>query len=235
MDDTDISSHVNNLEPEGLSARDDARIVDAEMTAFKSADIATVGNLSASITAMNQSLISKQFAESIRALNRPLFSQQFAESIRALSRPLFSQQFAESIRAFNRPLFSQQFAESIRAFNRPLVNNWHVASTVSLNVNPIVVTTREEPQTWPDSIGLGAEDHSLTGEKPCWFALFDALIKDDGLRRSCRSLFADGYYALAVQRAYIYIDNWVSNRSGRDDKDGADLMRTVFSPKEFVS
>ena len=100
MDDTDISSHVNNLEPEGLSARDDARIVDAEMTAFKSADIATVGNLSASITAMNQSLISKQFAESIRALNRPL------------------------------------------------VNNWHVASTVSLNVNPRVVTTREEPQTW---------------------------------------------------------------------------------------
>ena len=62
MDDTDISSHVNNLEPEGLSARDDARIVDAEMTAFKSADIATVGNLSASITAMNQSLISRQFA-----------------------------------------------------------------------------------------------------------------------------------------------------------------------------
>ena len=314
MDDTDISSHVNNLEPEGLSARDDARIVDAEMTAFKSADIATVDNLSASITAMNQSLISKQFAESIRvlnrplfsqqfaesiraltrplfsqqfaesiralnrplfsqqfaesiralnrplfsqqfaesiralnrplfsqqfaesirALNRPLFSQQFAESIRALNRPLFSQQFAESIRALNRPLFSQQFAESIRALNRPLVNNWHVASTVSLNVNPRVVTTREEPQTWPDSIGLGAEDHSLTGEKPCWFALFDALIKDDGLRRSCRSLFADGYYALAVQRAYIYIDNWVSNRSGRDDKDGADLMRTVFSPKNPV-
>ena len=167
---------------------------------------------------MNQSLISKQFAESIRVLNRPLFSQQFAESIRALTRPLFS----------------QQFAESIRALNRPLVNNWHVASTVSLNVNPRVVTTREEPQTWPDSIGLGAEDHSLTGEKPCWFALFDALIKDDGLRRSCRSLFADGYYALAVQRAYIYIDNWVSNRSGRDDKDGADLMRTVFSPKNPV-
>ena len=33
MDETDFTNHVNNLEPEGLSARDDARIVDAEMTA----------------------------------------------------------------------------------------------------------------------------------------------------------------------------------------------------------
>ena len=218
MDETDFTNHVNNLEPEGLSARDDARIIDAEMTAFKGAGQATVGNLSASITAMN----------------RPLLSQQFTEAVRAMNRPLLPQQFTEAVRAMNRPLLSQQFTEAVRAMNRPPVNNWYVASTISLNLIPTVVTTREEPQTWPDSVGVGAEEHSLTGEWSYWFTLFDALIKDDGLRRYCRSLFVDGYYALAVQGAYIYIDNCVSELSGRADKDGADLMRTVFSPKNPV-
>ena len=67
-----------------------------------------------------------------------------------------------------------------------------------------------------------------------WLTQFDALVKDGGLRRCCRSLFADGYYSLSVQKAYIYIDNLVSKRSGRTDIYGADLMRTVFSPKNPV-
>ena len=198
--------------------------------------------LAESIRAINRPLFSTQLAESIRAINRPLFSTQLAESIRAINRPLFSTQLAESIRAINRPLFSTQLAESIRAINRSLVNTWFIESTVSLNLRTFpdlsltrrVATTREEHEIWPDSVVLEAEDHSFTGEKSHWLTLFDALINDDGLRRFCRSLFADGYYALAVERAYIYVCNWVSKQSGRADKDGADLMRTVFSPKNPV-
>ena len=298
MNDTDMTSRVNNIETEGPSARDDAGIVDAEITALKGAGQATVGNLSASITAMNRPLVSQQLVESIRAMtrplvsqqlvesitamnrplvsqqlvesiramtrplvsqqlvesitamtrplvsqqlvesitamNRPLVSQQLVESIRTMNRPLVSQQLVESITAMNRPRFSQQLAETVGALNRPLFNTWYMESTVSLNLAPRVVTTREEHEIWSTSAVVEAEDYSLTEERSYWLTQFDTLVKDDGLRRSCRNLFSDGYYALAVERAYIYIDNLVSKRSGRSDKDGADLMRTVFSPKNPV-
>ena len=215
---------------------------DSEDRVSKANSIEGITLLAESIRTINRPLISTQLAESIRAINRPLISTQLAESIRAINRPLISTQLAESIRAINRPLISTQLAESIRAINRPLVNTWFTESTVSLNLRTFpdlsltrrVATTREEHEIWSDSVVLEAEDHSFTGEKSYWLTQFDALVKDHGLRRSCRSLFADGYYALAVERAYIYIDNLVSKRSGRSDKDGADLMRAVFSPKNPV-
>ena len=61
---------------------------------------------------------------------------------------------------------------------------------------------------------------------------FDALVQDNGLHRFCRKLFADGHYALAVQRACTYIHNVVREKSTRYDKDGADLMMAVFSPND---
>ena len=134
----------------------------------------------------------------------------------------------------NRPLFSQQVVEAIRAVNYPPVNAWYMEPTVSLSRAPKVATTREEDEIWSDSVVVDVEDHSLPGERSSSLTAFDVLVKDDGLRKSCRSLFADGYYALAVERAYIYIDNLVSKRSGHSDKYGADLMRAVFSPKNPV-
>ena len=183
-------------------------------------------------------------AETIRAINRPLVSQQLSKTIRAINRSLVSQQLSETIRAItiNRSLFSQQLSETIRAINRPLVNPWPMGPTPYLNprtnsaLTPAmtVVTTQEEPQTRPDSLRFEDEDTPLIGEALYWLTQFDALVKDGGLRRCCRSLFADGYYSLSVQKAYIYIDNLVSKRSGRTDIYGADLMRTVFSPKNPV-
>ena len=204
--------------------------------------------LSETIRAINRSLVSQQLSETIRAItiNRSLFSQQLSETIRAITinRSLFSQQLSETIRAItiNRSLFSQQLSETIRAINRPLVNPWPMGPTPYLNprtnsaLTPAmtVVTTQEEPQTRPDSLRFEDEDTPLIGEALYWLTQFDALVKDGGLRRCCRSLFADGYYSLSVQKAYIYIDNLVSKRSGRTDIYGADLMRTVFSPKNPV-
>ena len=189
--------------------------------------------------------ISQQMAETMRALNRPLgISQQMAETMRALNRPLgISQQMAETMRALNRPLgISQQMAETIRAFNRPFVNPWSMEGLVSYNRRPIpdvtltqtLVKTKEEPQVRRDSVRVEYDDCLPLEKGLYWLTQFDIFVTDDGLRRYCRNLFADGYYSLAVQKAYIYIDNFVSKRSGRTDKDGADLMRTVFSPKNPV-
>ena len=250
MDDTEITSSVDKIEPECPANRDDEGIVDAETNVpmaegqDPNSVLSTSVNvqnrplfsqqLTEVIRAANRPLFSQQLTEVIRAANRPLFSQQLTEVIRAANRPLFSQQLTEVIRAANRPLFSQQLTEVIRAVNRPLVNAWYVEPTVSQNLAPKVAINQEESEIWPGSVVVDAEDDSLTQERLYWLRQFDALIKDDGLRRSCRSLFADGYYALAVERAYIYIDKLVSKRSGRSDRDGADLMRTVFSPKNPV-
>ena len=196
------------------------------------------------IRAINRPLVSQQLSKTIRAINRSLVSQQLSETIRAINRSLVSQQLSETIRAItiNRSLFSQQLSETIRAINRPLVNPWPMGPTPYLNprtnsaLTPAmtVVTTQEESQTRPDSLRFEDEDTPLIGEALYWLTQFDALVKDGGLRRCCRSLFADGYYSLSVQKAYIYIDNLVSKRSGRTDIYGADLMRTVFSPKNPV-
>ena len=190
--------------------------------------------LTETIRALNRPLVSQQLTETIRALNRPLVSQQLTETIRALNRPLVSQQLTETIRALNRPLVSQQLTETIRALNRPLVNAWYMEPTVSLNFAPTIAATREEHEIWSSLVVADAEDHSLTGERSHWLTVFDALVKDDGLRRASRSLFANGYYALAVQRAWTYIDNLVRDRSGCTDKSGADLMRVAFSPNNPV-
>ena len=186
------------------------------------------------IRALNRPLISLQMADTIKALNRPLISLQVAETIRALNRPLISLQMAETIKALNRPLISLQVAETIRALSRPPVKSPYMESTSYLNLAPRVATTQKEQEMRSALVVVDEEEYSLLEERSYWVRVFDTLVKDDGLRKSCRSLFADGYYALAVERAYIYIDNLVSKRSGRSDKDGADLMRTVFSPKNPV-
>lgn len=58
---------------------------------------------------------------------------------------------------------------------------------------------------------------------------FDQLVTSDLLRQSSRALFVDGYYARAVEEAFKCLNNAVKDKSG-DQRDGAPLMRAVFSP-----
>ena len=58
---------------------------------------------------------------------------------------------------------------------------------------------------------------------------FDTQITDSGLGNCTRRLFADGHYDMAVFKACVYVENFVKERSMVSDKDGADLMRRVFS------
>ena len=253
MNDTDMTTYVNNTESEGSSARDDGGIIDMEMTVPKGAGQETGSQLVAAIAAFNRPLISRQLV-SIAAFNRPLISRQLV-SIAAFNRPLISRQLV-SIAAFNRPLISRQLV-SIAAFNRPLISrqlvsiaasNLRAATLPTLwvkksmdlrtvtapNFSRQSVGAPEKLKIWSSSEVAEAEDTDLATEKLHWLAQFDALVTDSGLRGACRSLFGGGYYALAVQRACTYIDNTVRQKSGYADKDGADLMRAVFSPKNPI-
>ena len=63
---------------------------------------------------------------------------------------------------------------------------------------------------------------------------FDNQITNSGLVSCTRQLFADGHYSMAVLKAFLYVENLVQDLSGLPDKDGADLMKTVFSVKDPV-
>jgi uncharacterized protein (TIGR02391 family) len=58
--------------------------------------------------------------------------------------------------------------------------------------------------------------------------LFDQIVTDPELVGVVRSLFEDGYYALAVEEATKFVNNLVKARSG-SSLDGAKLMGAVFS------
>ena len=58
---------------------------------------------------------------------------------------------------------------------------------------------------------------------------FDNQITFTGLIRCTRALFADGHYSVAVEKAFVYVENLVKQRSGLSKKYGSKLMKTAFS------
>ena len=107
-----------------------------------------------------------------------------------------------------------------------------------INVNTLKVPqTQPEVGVWSKSpIGecITLESTPILYENRQWLDQFDELVSHRDLQSVCRKLFADGHYAVAVEKAFIYVNNMVSKKSGHVGKDGADLMRAVFSPKSSV-
>jgi Protein of unknown function (Hypoth_ymh) len=60
---------------------------------------------------------------------------------------------------------------------------------------------------------------------------FDEIVDDDELRATCRKLYLDGHYAMAVEEAFKCVNNIVKRLSG-GSADGAALMRSAFSANE---
>ncbi len=58
---------------------------------------------------------------------------------------------------------------------------------------------------------------------------FDKQITSAGLVQCTRALFADGHYSVAVEKAFVYLENLVKQKSGLSGKHGSSLMKTVFS------
>lgn len=74
------------------------------------------------------------------------------------------------------------------------------------------------PPRSPSSLGVG---QSLLDT-------FDLVVLDTELRATCRTLFKDGHYALAVEEAFKFINNLVKHRTGLA-ADGSDLMNKALS------
>jgi len=65
--------------------------------------------------------------------------------------------------------------------------------------------------------------------------LLDWAVRDDELYRVVSKLFSDGHYARAVEEGFKFLNNLIKDLAEvTPPKDGADLMRNVFSPKKPV-
>lgn len=65
-------------------------------------------------------------------------------------------------------------------------------------------------------------------------AAFEGLELHLRIATACADLYRDGHYSNAVLNASIALVNFVREKSGRFDKDGAPLMLEVFSPNNPV-
>jgi uncharacterized protein (TIGR02391 family) len=74
----------------------------------------------------------------------------------------------------------------------------------------------------------------VAGETPTPSSYFDRLNLHHRVRDVSRDLFLDGYHWEAVFAAAKALVNYVKERSGRYDLDGAPLVRTVFSRNDPI-
>ena len=213
--------------------------VSREMVVHRNAGQVMASPLFKSIAAMNRQLDSSPLSKSIATMNRLLDPSPLSKSIATMNRLLDPSPLSKSIATMNRLLDPSPLSKSIVALDQPAVTLPTPKVKKPLDVRAFTafkftrksVTTREGPKIWLGSDVAEIEDPLLGRRKQYWLMQFDAFVKDDGLRDVCRRLFADGHYTIAVEKACTYIDNMVGRKSGRADKDGADLMRTVFSPR----
>ncbi len=71
----------------------------------------------------------------------------------------------------------------------------------------------------------GISTPSVDGQRD----LFDELVTDGGLRSATESLFHTGHYREAVLQGYVYLNNFVKDRSRLSALDGRDLMLKALS------
>jgi len=79
-----------------------------------------------------------------------------------------------------------------------------------------------------NALGMGAPVHENKNDDN-YLTYFDQFIKDEGLKKSCRELFANSHYAQAVEQAFKCLNNAVKEKS-LTALDGDSLMRKSFSP-----
>ena len=113
----------------------------------------------------------------------------------------------------------------VKARPKPTVGEWSESE---------VLLERDPYADWSVDKDSKTEDLLLDDGTYERLSLFDTLITDEGLRKTCRKLFLDGHSMLAVEQAFKYVNNMVKRKSGLSGSDGADLMRTAFSANSPV-
>ena len=223
-------------EPESLSQRLGPLILDRQ---------ATVIPVVEAVTAMNQQLVTSGVVEAMAAMNRQLVTSGFVKAMAAMNRQLATSGFVKAITAVNQQFATSGVVQAVIALNR------QSALSVSSSLSTMEVVRKQLTLAYPPSVPkpspifnvrpdssfdkrFGPDDNLSPNEEQQLLYLFDQMVEHDGLRKYCRGLFADGYYALAVARAYIFVDKNVQTKSGLANKYGADLMRAAFSEKSPV-
>ena len=191
-----------------------------------------------SIAALNQPVFPPGLMKSIAVLNRPVFPPGLMKSIAVLNRPVFLPGLMKSIAVLNRPVFLPGLMKSIAALNQPVFPPGLMKSIAALNQPGATLPTAEyddvlDVRALPNDLTDGnlALDRIVLGDDSewLWLILYDYQITDPDLRRISRKLFADGHYAIAVERAYVYLNNLVKDKAGLGDEDGVALMNRTFS------
>ena len=155
----------------------------------------------------------------------------------------FRRQFASSI--LDMESFRRQLASSIldmESFRRQLASSMLHPLELrnrSIEFPNTAVRTRHRRRTseirlTPDSYGIALKGSAGSRERSDALVYFDIAVTDRKLRQLCRKLVADGHYTLAVEQAFKYINNLVKQKSGDTEKDGKDLMFSVFSNESPV-
>ncbi len=257
MNSKEITSFFNEGDD---PSNDDRRVLDLDMRMARSAGQVDLGQLTDSIIAIDRSLTkvqrvyaSSQFAQTIAAVDRLVASNQLAQVMASVDRLVASNKLAQVMASVDRLVASSQFVQYLTLANRGFTAFQSAISQGLRDFSPIEFPTvwiknnfdertvqapilaprrfrspRSQAQEVTPKI-LEVEE-AMTKEQ-LLLDQFDALVTDSGLRRVCRKYFAAGFYSIAVEKAYVYIDNTVSKRSGLSENYGADLMRQVFSPK----
>ena len=194
----------------------------------------------------HQLFAASRVIETIEAMHRQLITSPTFKAINAAHRQLTtSPTFTfKAINAAHRQLTTSPTFKAVDAARRQL----DATLAATSNVLPVsvdvsfrrprvafaVVKHRKGSQVCdPSRVSHHLESDSFSSQHDTadGLILFDSLVTDGLLRRTTRRLFADGHYAIAVQKALVCLNNAVKAKSGLLEKDGADLMRAAFSAK----
>ena len=191
---------------------------------------------------MNLGLGSSLVGKTLADMNLGLGSSLVGKTLADMNLGLGSSLLGKTLADMNLGLGSSLLGKTLADMNLGLSVSYVPSIVKPLGARKLILPEIPRPPTpnqddteqWSKPGHSSAGDFLSVEEKINWPAQFDALIKDDGLRRFSRGLFVDGHYSLAVDRACIYMHNTVRDKSGLFDKDGSDLMMTVFSPKKPI-
>ena len=205
------------------------------------------------VNLLHRSMAGSHVAGITKVLDQSLFVSRVSGIFKALDQSLAVSQVSGIFKALDQSLAVSQVSGIFKALDQSLAVSQRANALSKEHDDAFALSTRrlrdtQEIQKRPASfVERRADEHLAQGA--IWFGprmasvvdtvsteesqlaliKYDMLLTEDGLHQACRSLFRSEHYAEAVRMAFTYLDNMVREKSGHAEKDGADLMRFVFS------
>ena len=171
--------------------------------------------------ALDQSLAVSQVSGIFKALDQSLAVSQVSGIFKALDQSLAVSQRPNAL--------SKEHDDAFALSTRRLRDTQEIQKRPASFVERRADEHLAQGAIWFGPRMASVVDTVSTEESQLALIKYDMLVTEDGLHQACRSLFRSEHYAEAVRMAFTYLDNMVREKSGHAEKDGADLMRFVFS------